>query len=750
MKKNKYMGNNGSILVMTLVLLVVACMILGALAVLTSTNSGNLRITTARERAFYLADAGLNLAMNQMTRGLYDPITRAGSQAFFSSTTNMYGAGNWGFSTSISNVPAGSNTPPGRRVESVGFFDGIAHTAAVTCVDVAAPAGLNFIYRLGVYIGGSAGMTTFTVGGTGTQADFTPDDIYVNGNIVVTGDARLPNGEMDANNDGLREPDETWKDAYAATPLGPMTQAQFDAYLATVAPYTNLFFKDSKYTPGEAFVDNIGNGVYDMGELFTDANGDGVWNSGNTQFIPGNGVYDVGEAYTPDTVRYGRNNGVWDKAGAYWKNGKWNTSYKVSGKTYQCTGWPAEPFVDEGNEIYTPPETFVDQNGVYDVGETYLDDRNGVFDWGTMASGTITGMAPVDESLGVRNADGGDPVVPLPNLSKMYYDYPKTGSTPPYASRGWGHDIAVTATDYSANGVAITDGNTPEHIFIRNPSTSANKTVGSVTIKPRSYTAIYYTNSVNVKTRIDDYFLEDPTDSSYNNPSSSGEIGNAGSSTYPMYVNVKTNGNNKVYYVDGNMYIHSPVALSLRFKEPGTIVTIIVNGNITISDEFYYNADYDPNLTYADMNSTVVHNAKDGLCLIAKKNPNVPNDSGNIKIGDAAYGTGGSIHAMMYAENDIIDNNKLDPSKQPFISVYGNMAAGRNVDIHRDVNAWTRLDVTLDKRLKKGDIFVAGLPPALPGANNFIFEGLDTPGVIGQPVWKPVPGTWKSSSVMCP
>jgi len=346
-------------------------------------------------------------------------------------------------------------------------------------------------------------------------------------------------------------------------------------------------------------------------------------------------------------------------------------------------------------------------------------------------------MENVDASLGLRNAWGGNRVIDPPDIYGMHYSRSKADSAPPFASDGWGHDVEVTASDYNANGVTIMDDDDPEHIFIRNPSRSRNQNKGGVTVRARGYDPIYYEDEEGDPVRIDDYFLEDPTDSSYNNPKSSYEIGNAGSKTYAMLLDVKENGNDKVYYVDGNLYIHSPVAYSFRFKEPGTKVTIVARGNITISDEFYYNADYDEDLQYDEIDSTIVNNPKDVLSLIALKNPDVPDNSGNIHIGDAQYGTGGSIHAMMYAENDFIDNN-ISGSGQSFISIYGNMAAGGLLDIHRDAWDWTRLDVSLDRRLSRGTVSVPGLPPA-PAGSVFI-------GNNGVPDWKVVPGTWQSTS----
>jgi len=752
MRKNTGSRKNGSTLVLTLVLLTVSCLMIGALARLTSTASKNLRLTTARERAFYLADSGLRCAMSQMLDDRSGVISLADSRSFFDDTTifgdsdggsgvsSMSGGGNWGFKTTLENVSGRTN-----RLISTGYYDGIEQGSEVYCVDTADDVILNFIYRLVIYSGKEGGL--LQVGGSGDSADFVNGDVYVRGNIDLDGDARLRYGELDENDDGRREQSETWKEAYAASPLGPMTQAEFDAYSSSVSQYSDLFYNNDKYDPGEAFVDNIGNGVYDENEAFTDLNGDGEYTDGDTLIVDnGNGVWDEGEAWVEGSQsyrhwRYGkmtRNNGRYDTAGHCWfrYRGYW---YNLNWSVF--SDWPAEAFEDESDSIYTEPEPFVDSNGVYDEGEEYLDDRNGSFDWGTMASGAITGMGYIDEALGLRDAWGGNDVITSPDLGRMYYERSKTDSTPAFASEGWGHDIAVTASDYSSNGHVINSTSQAEHIFVRNVPDNdpargndylPRETYDGVTVRSRGYELVYDNDG----DRIDDYFLEDPTDSYYASYDSGNSIDGT-SKTSPSYINVKPEHNGKVYYVDGNVYLHGTPTWAYRFKEPGTRITIVANGNITISDEFYYNADYDEDLDADDIDSTIVKNASDALCLIALKNPECTNNSGNIYIGDPAKGTGGSIHAMMYAENDFIDNN-LGGSGQAYISIYGNMAAGGELAIHRDAWDWTRLDVTLDTRLSRGDIFVTGLPPAPAGT---VFLGSD-----GIPDWEFMLGTWQSTS----
>jgi hypothetical protein len=135
----------------------------------------------------------------------------------------------------------------------------------------------------------------------------------------------------------------------------------------------------------------------------------------------------------------------------------------------------------------------------------------------------------------------------------------------------------------------------------------------------------------------------------------------------------------------------------------------------------------------------VVNNPSDALCLIALKNPACAN-SGNIYIGDTQFGTGGSIHAMLYAENNFVDNN-INSVDQQFISVFGNMTAGNRISLNRQVGSGqyrTRLDVTLDERIRDGTIIVPGLPHPV-GSQRSI--QLDT-------AWHMVPGTWSSWSAL--
>jgi len=378
--------------------------------------------------------------------------------------------------------------------------------------------------------------------------------------------------------------------------------------------------------------------------------------------------------------------------------------------------------------VYYAGEPFVDGNGVYDEGEEFIDDRNGMYDYGSQATGTITGMPP--PGPGQRPAVGGDAQISPPDLYHMFYDTPKTAMAPIGALVRWGHDVKVDAAQYGG-AMAITDASNPAHIFLRNPPRSGSSYTWSngAKIYKRSYNKVY-DNQGNPR---DDFFLEDPTDPTFNSYVRADAIDGT-VYTSPMYVDVRPDHNVKLYYIEGNLYVHSPRVYCMRFRREGTRVTFVVRGNITISDEFYYNADYPAGLQREDFNSTVVQNPSDALCLIALKEPNTT-DSGNVYVGDAQYGTGGAIHAMLYAENNFVDNN-INTSGQPFISVFGNMSAGNHVDIMRSGSNRTRLDVTLDERIRGGSIIVPGLPHPVSSGERSIT--LDTQ-------WGMVAGSWYCS-----
>jgi hypothetical protein len=391
----------------------------------------------------------------------------------------------------------------------------------------------------------------------------------------------------------------------------------------------------------------------------------------------GNGRYDAGEEF--DDLN---GNGVWDAGTPAWDEtvvtgwGWWRRTTII-----RHPAVPAEPFEDRGNGQFDVGESFSDSNGVYDEGELYFDDRNDRYDYGVQAVGSVSGMpAP---GPGQQAATGADVPIPPPDLQRMYYEADKSSPAPADALDGWGHDVNVAAATFDSRGRVLNTSD-PRHIFVKNP------------------TGVQYTKIAGQN----DYFLEDPTDASYGNSH--------------QYLNVRENGNNKVYFVDGNLYIHNPSTYDFMFRNAGIKMTIVAKGNITISDEFWYNGG--------------TENPQDSLCLIAMKDPGTPN-SGNIYLGDAQFGTGGDIHALLYAENNFVDNN-LDTTGQPYLSVFGNMTAGNQVSLKRGGRYRTRLDVVLDERV----VARTDIPPGLPSS------GSSQRRITVAYSWGVARGTWHTHS----
>ncbi len=189
-------------------------------------------------------------------------------------------------------------------------------------------------------------------------------------------------------------------------------------------------------------------------------------------------------------------------------------------------------------------------------------------------------------------------------------------------------------------------------------------------------------------------------------------------------VSVSSAGNNKTYFIDGNLWIEPYTTISRLIKSPpeGTQITIVAKGNIYIADELLYD-----------------NQAKDGIALIAMTDGESYDDlngdnqynlgepllrddgdgiyegpiegSGNVYFGDPNGGPLGHVHAYIYADNNFEDH-ALDPAGTPLdFQITGTMSAGNEIKINRDfLGGHAEMTVTYDERLKNGDISLPGLP----------------------------------------
>ena len=239
-------------------------------------------------------------------------------------------------------------------------------------------------------------------------------------------------------------------------------------------------------------------------------------------------------------------------------------------------------------------------------------------------------------------------------------------------------DGVMEASDLGGNALQVPEDN-PAHIFRLNPDDRLDEIT---------------------ETTKDDYFLEDPymPVKDYIDPESGEEghtISISGSPGEPG-----PEGTKKLYYIDGNLWVHNKSYLDLRVKHTGpdgAKITFVVKGNIYFCDDV----------------DTVNKNV-DGLAFIAIEDE-LEADSGNIYLGDPRYGTLDKMEAFMYAENNFYDNN-LDESGSKIVRIIGNMTASNQVDIQRDFVdtdgnvQHSKLNVDFDDRLSTGKLVLPGLP----------------------------------------
>jgi roadblock/LC7 domain-containing protein len=209
------------------------------------------------------------------------------------------------------------------------------------------------------------------------------------------------------------------------------------------------------------------------------------------------------------------------------------------------------------------------------------------------------------------------------------------------------YDVAKTFNNAGVTSGYLPVGNPLRDVFNKNPNrTECGSTPG-----------------------VDDYFFE---------PASGFTLGTPFTGDTPLHA-----GNNRVYYVDGDVWISG--APTYGFKMDGK-VTIVATGDIHICD----------NLEYKNPNKDML-----GLVALGKYNPTGKLiKGGNIYFGDAVYGNMYTASAMMFAANNFLFNtdrttNKSAEPDTGFV-INGNFAAMNQVSIDRDWYDKTTTTTTTD------------------------------------------------------
>jgi hypothetical protein len=189
-------------------------------------------------------------------------------------------------------------------------------------------------------------------------------------------------------------------------------------------------------------------------------------------------------------------------------------------------------------------------------------------------------------------------------------------------------------------------------------------------------------------------------------------------------VSVPAAGNKKVYFVDGNLWVEPQGTTQSIIKSPpeGTVITVVVRGNIYLSDTLRYDAAKDGILfialtdgeSYNDLNGNnqydtgepLLHDDGDGVY----EGP--AEGSGNIHFGDPNGGPLGHVQSFMYADNHFEDHVLDGTGSKPLpFEVTGFMSAGEEVRIKRDFGTGhAKMRVNYDRRIIDGRLDFPGFP----------------------------------------
>jgi hypothetical protein len=192
-------------------------------------------------------------------------------------------------------------------------------------------------------------------------------------------------------------------------------------------------------------------------------------------------------------------------------------------------------------------------------------------------------------------------------------------------------------------------------------------------------------------------------------------------------ISVSQEGNRKVYYVDGNLWIEPQGTLSRLISGPngGTQITIVAKGNIYFCDDFNYNNSSTDGIafvamtdgeSFTDLNGNnqyevgepLLHDDGDGIYEGNREG------SGNVCFGDPNGGPLGTVSGFIYAENNFEDHvlSGRDGTPQTF-GVFGLLSAGNLFKINRDyARGHAKMTINYDNRLLNQTLSLPGLPRA--------------------------------------
>ena len=235
-----------------------------------------------------------------------------------------------------------------------------------------------------------------------------------------------------------------------------------------------------------------------------------------------------------------------------------------------------------------------------------------------------TGAIAKNDSSSISGKESANvPIREDPDLVGMAYEANNT------------HNVSQIFAEYNIDGGRLPPDHELYNVIEKNPVDRSNE-IGS--------------------TADDDYFLE---------PAVVTGVGNQKNATTSLDL-----GKGRIYYVDGDLWIHNKHTYG--FLVDG-LATIVATGDIHISD----------NIEYANDESLL------GLVALGKYDDagNLVS-GGNIYFGDPRYGTTYTVSGLMFAAHDFLYNTDSitggSEEPQTGFSVFGNFAALNQVSVNRD------------------------------------------------------------------
>src|SRR6185503_4156023 len=166
-----------------------------------------------------------------------------------------------------------------------------------------------------------------------------------------------------------------------------------------------------------------------------------------------------------------------------------------------------------------------------------------------------------------------------PNNNTKYIDVKNELSTKGTANHKWAD--GSTATD-------LMDPNNPAHIFRMNPSSTGGSPNRTATYEYSKDTTQIFDST---KQSRNDFYLEDPTSKNVTQTSLTSDHPVNGDTTASM-INIQPNGNEAVYFLDGNLRVSGEPIKSYQLNPDPAIkdvkMNIVVKGNVSLTDNILY------------------------------------------------------------------------------------------------------------------------------------------------------------------